>query len=60
MPNRYLPSALLSVIDDVYDSSYDLEELDANEYPSEADVLIDEMLKPEYRDEVRSKKGGSQ
>jgi hypothetical protein len=58
MPNGYRPSALQTVIDDVYGDLFDLETLDEDEYPPKAEALIQEMLKPEYQERVESLRGG--
>lgn len=58
MPNVYLTSALKSVIDDERDSNYDLEDLEEDEYPSDSDVLVEEMIRDEYREQVREVRGG--
>lgn len=60
MPNRYLPSALTEMVDEVHED-LTIEEGkgdDSDEYIPEYEALV-RMLQPEYREEFRRRRGES-
>lgn len=55
MPNRYLPSALVDMIDE-RQTALNKDKSDDGEYVAEHEVLVD-MLQPEHQEEYRQRRG---
>lgn len=62
MPNRYIPSALTDMIEEVHDdlqrNAQGKGDDSGDDYVPEHEALV-EMLQPEYREEFKSRRGGS-
>lgn len=59
MPNRYLPSSLVGMVHELREQLDEhRSDADSDDYTPEWEVLVDEMLKPEYRDEFYKRRDG--
>jgi len=60
MPNRYLPSALCDMVEEVHEDLIDRARREGDDdddnYPAEYEAVV-EMLKPEYQEEFRERRG---
>lgn len=58
MPNRYLPSALANMVEERHEAMLDRgkDKSDGDDYTPEHEALV-QMLKPEYREEYRERRG---